>query len=538
MTTISRTLLTSVTETFNSGSSYNTKLRISSIELRENLCENDSTLYPNLSFYSENEIAPLIESYNENLYSSDNLSGSETEEETYSPPRIYNYHPEISGEQTDSQTVFCVQSPRSFCSVPTYTGDRIIKQNIVEPSKVQNSITSSQTDTRIKHQKYQIKHKNFFPRTISRGKQNQKLTSVIQTVSRSLLTNTNTATSSSFSQSSSSGTSSTPSVIQSPIILPLNQRPEMSIVHPQVFRNDSDQNAYSWIQRFEGLCAANNWNTDTEKIKHFNAYLDLTPLSWFKNSNFDPQVTTWPTVRDAFLKNFDMTSTNLLNLELQLQRREMKLNESPVNYYQDVLQLCRRIDPNMTEQKKLKELLKGLRPVEAQLVCLLQPANTNEFWEKLQLVTQSLSLAQQRSQNDEHFDRTNERSVAMIEKENINISQHNDKVEETLKSLAELRISMLKDKEEYQKNFKEQLDVLNIMIENNNDQNQTDWSYPQNHNNEYMPNETSDVRPICFHCGRAGHRKRFCHYLRFNMYNRPIDNENCSQPNRANTGDV
>ena len=132
----------------------------------------------------------------------------------------------------------------------------------------------------------------------------------------------------------------------------------MSIVHPQVFRNDPDQNAYSWIKRFEGLCSGNNWNTDPEKIRHFNAYLDLTPLSWFENAGFDPQVATWATVRDAFLQNFDMTSTNLLTLELQLQRREMSPNESPVSYFQDVLSLCRRIDPNMTEQKEIKRVVK------------------------------------------------------------------------------------------------------------------------------------------------------------------------------------
>ena len=178
-----------------------------------------------------------------------------------------------------------------------------------------------------------------------------------------------------------------------------------------------------------------------------------------------------------------------------------------------------------------------MRPVEAQLVCLLQPANANEFWEKLQLVSQSLSLAQHRSQNDEYLNKSNERSIAMIEKEDLNISCRNDnRVEEALKSLSELRISMLQDREENQRTLKRQMDMLNSQHNYDDNQYQSNWRNPQNYNNENRARETSDGRPICFNCGRPGHRSRFCHFTRFDQNIRHIDSENSIQVNTSNSG--
>ncbi len=109
-----------------------------------------------------------------------------------------------------------------------------------------------------------------------------------------------------------------------------------------------------------------------------------------------PTTTSCVDVKAVFLKYFDHAS-NMLSLELELQKRQMSLNENPISYYQHIKDLCERIDASMSEEKKLKELYKGLPPAHAQLVCVLQPKTISEFRDKL-IVQQSLGIANMRTE--------------------------------------------------------------------------------------------------------------------------------------------
>lgn len=71
----------------------------------------------------------------------------------------------------------------------------------------------------------------------------------------------------------------------------------------------------------------------------------------------------------------------------------MSLNETPISYYQNIKDLCERSNASLSEEKKLKELYKGLPPAHARLVCKLQPKSIAEFWGKSIIVQQSLGIA-------------------------------------------------------------------------------------------------------------------------------------------------
>ncbi|KAG0419940.1 hypothetical protein HPB47_003779 [Ixodes persulcatus] len=69
-------------------------------------------------------------------------------------------------------------------------------------------------------------------------------------------------------------------------------------------------------------------------------------------------------------------------------------SEPPEQYFYDVLQLCSRVNENMTEEEKLRQLTRGLRPEVLERVVLTNPQTTAEFLTTLQRLTQASQMAQ------------------------------------------------------------------------------------------------------------------------------------------------
>jgi hypothetical protein len=267
-----------------------------------------------------------------------------------------------------------------------------------------------------------------------------------------------------------------------------------SIIHPSVYTGQKGQNVYNWLKRFEALCSGNGWTTDEQKIRHLNAYLNGTALSWFNSAAFNPNTAQWNDVKTAFLKYFDHAS-NMLSLELELQKRQMSLSENPISYYQDIKDLCERIDSSMSEEKKLKELYKGLPPAHAQLVCMLQPKTVAEFWEKLMIVEQSLGIANMRS---------DEKVISQIYKEDtpknvVKTTENSKPVEELVRALLGEFSLIRDDLRKIQGNAYRSGTYQNRGDQRYQNQNrgQRQWQ-PQSQNRQRFFNErTIDGRPIC-----------------------------------------
>ena len=271
---------------------------------------------------------------------------------------------------------------------------------------------------------------------------------------------------------------------------PIVQRPpspEMSVVDPQIFSGVKGDDAYHWIQRFIALANGNNWSTDEQKIRHMYAYLDSVALSWFLSENFDPTATTFDEVKKRFLSYFDSSSNNTLTLEFELQNRNRKKGESPVSYYQNVLELCRRIDPNMTEEKKVKELMKGLYPLEKSFTYMLKPTNIEDFWNKFQTVTESLTLSQ--SQTEE-----NERNVNLVDSgPNMNPKTMERSLE--LETLFQVLMNQMNELKDELRTAKERTPISNPQRNFNNQNFNRNFNNNQNQNLNRNPNNNSNYNP-------------------------------------------
>ncbi|CAN7999153.1 unnamed protein product, partial [Ixodes pacificus] len=78
---------------------------------------------------------------------------------------------------------------------------------------------------------------------------------------------------------------------------------------------------------------------------------------------------------------------------LRLSQRFQLPSELPEQYFYDVLQLCARVNKAMTEEEKLRQLTRGLRPEMLERVVLANPQTSADFLGTLQRLTQASEMA-------------------------------------------------------------------------------------------------------------------------------------------------
>ena len=69
--------------------------------------------------------------------------------------------------------------------------------------------------------------------------------------------------------------------------------------------------------------------------------------------------------------------------EAKLRARKQGIEESTLEYYYDVLDLCRRVNARMAEAMKLAYLWQGLRPSVLEQLWSLKPTNCDEFLQEV-----------------------------------------------------------------------------------------------------------------------------------------------------------
>ncbi|KZR95466.1 Uncharacterized protein APZ42_010812, partial [Daphnia magna] len=68
-----------------------------------------------------------------------------------------------------------------------------------------------------------------------------------------------------------------------------------------------------------------------------------------------------PGLRTRFLTEFQSQHYSRYQ-EARLRQRKQGIEESGIEYFYDVIDLCRKVDPGMTEEAKVDYLFRGLKP--------------------------------------------------------------------------------------------------------------------------------------------------------------------------------
>lgn len=126
---------------------------------------------------------------------------------------------------------------------------------------------------------------------------------------------------------------------------------------PRPFYGERFEDAEDWLDSFERVAAFNEWD-EVRKLKHVYYALEENARTWFENN--EASMKTWPEFRRKLLATY-ADSERKEQAELALPVRVQKPNESVAMFVEDMCWLFKRADPNMPEERKVRHLMRGVK---------------------------------------------------------------------------------------------------------------------------------------------------------------------------------
>ncbi|KAK4007644.1 hypothetical protein OUZ56_012798 [Daphnia magna] len=160
---------------------------------------------------------------------------------------------------------------------------------------------------------------------------------------------------------------------------------------PPTFTDRDGEDVVSWIHRYEKVGRYNRWG-ENELRDHIELSLEGAAGKWYACIEATGNLpNAWSDVQGPQVvrgvKSTLLTQFTLLNYvqhnEAKLRARKQGIEESTLEYYYDVLDLCRRVNARMAEATKLAYLRQGLRPSVLEQLWSLKPTNCDEFLQEV-----------------------------------------------------------------------------------------------------------------------------------------------------------
>lgn len=147
---------------------------------------------------------------------------------------------------------------------------------------------------------------------------------------------------------------------------------------PLTFSGEPSQDVEDWLTGFERVSEHNGWD-ETLKLANVVFCLAATARTWFDNHEAEMQ--SWQAFRSAISSTFCAAENPKRLAAEKLATRAQLEGEGFTAYIEDVLWLCRKADPIMSEAEKLSHLMKGVAEDAFQLLVLKSPSTVTDFTE-------------------------------------------------------------------------------------------------------------------------------------------------------------
>ncbi|UYV63819.1 K02A2.6-like, partial [Cordylochernes scorpioides] len=288
--------------------------------------------------------------------------------------------------------------------------------------------------------------------------------------------------------------------------------------NPSMFSGEGVEDPRSWLKGYERVAKHNQWD-ETLCLANVYFYLTGTALKWYENN--EESIQTWTEFMSQLENVFGKNESSRLRAEKILKTRAQLKGESTEYYIQDVLRLCKEVDPQMNEEDKISHLMKGIAEELYQALIPRDVHNTEQFVTECRRIesihckrvtpTKYERLPNVASLSD-HDDRADLSSmIRQIVREEVQralgstreepkISTIEDMVKEeigrTLAPISKPRRSS-PQKERPREFYNNRYVTQTIRPQQ-----------PKQVNGRRDTNEwrTTEGKPICFHCGRPGHK--------------------------------
>lgn len=122
--------------------------------------------------------------------------------------------------------------------------------------------------------------------------------------------------------------------------------------HPPIFSGTDGQDVEEWLATYHKVSAANKWD-DAAKLTYVSFYLSGVASLWLRNHEAD--IASWDSFKASFSQVFDRPAVRKLRAEQRLRERAQQPGETFTSYIEDVVDLCKRVNPAMLEADKIKQ---------------------------------------------------------------------------------------------------------------------------------------------------------------------------------------
>ncbi|GFY44271.1 CCHC-type domain-containing protein [Trichonephila inaurata madagascariensis] len=126
---------------------------------------------------------------------------------------------------------------------------------------------------------------------------------------------------------------------------------------PTIFRREPEQDPIKWLKEYQKVSSYNRWD-NTMQLANAYFFLDGTARKWYENN--DDSFTSWTLLENELKAAFGDTQTYVRRARDRLKSRAQQPGECIQSYIQDVLELCKQAEPNMSEEDKVSHLMKGV----------------------------------------------------------------------------------------------------------------------------------------------------------------------------------
>lgn len=318
---------------------------------------------------------------------------------------------------------------------------------------------------------------------------------------------------------------------------------------PKSFHGDIYEDVEDWLEHFERVADVNGWDR-ARKLRHVYFALEDAARTWYENH--EAVMTSWEEFRRHLLAAYASTDRRE-KAENALQARNQRTNESVGMYIEDMSRLFKRADPNMTEEKKLRHLLRGVKEELFAGLVRNPPRTVAEFR------TEATTIEKALQQRARHYNR--DTSGAPVNVFSAGIGSNAEALRELVRSIVqeELRklqqpqvaptvsslAAVIRDEVRHAV-LQPQPDVQPVPLDQPLQESRAStyadmlrqpavqnasFAAPSRRlpaprstplQGEFRPRKsdvwrTPDRTPLCFHCGEAGHLYRWCPYRRVGL---------------------
>ncbi|KAK8773488.1 hypothetical protein V5799_011985 [Amblyomma americanum] len=139
---------------------------------------------------------------------------------------------------------------------------------------------------------------------------------------------------------------------------------------PAIFSGTDDTDVEDWLASYERVSAYNKWD-DSVKLTNVIFYLSDVANLWFRNHEAD--ISNWAALKTSLTEVFGRLAVRKLCAEQRLRSRAQQTGERFTSYIEDVVNLCKRVNPSMSEADKNRHIMKGIEDDAFQMLVAKDP---------------------------------------------------------------------------------------------------------------------------------------------------------------------